>query len=134
MSLFELLFFLIIYGLLFLLGRFLSSHWGAASWLVFFVPFGLGIGLLAYWMIRSVFLQVRYSLQERPACQMGKCKSRQYVFVELRATSALFRCQCGDLYLASSSGESFSRVLPDNSKQPYMIRNSAGNWEPAADR
>jgi hypothetical protein len=60
--------------------------------------------------------------------------SRQYVLVELKTQGALFRCRCGDLYVASASGNSFSRVLPDNSLQTYMVKNSAGSWEPAASR
>jgi hypothetical protein len=133
MNIFELLVFVILTGLLFLLGRFLSLYLGVAGWLAFFVPAG------SFWLfvfcapVRSTFLQIRYNLRDRPVCQAGKCTSRQYALVELKGETALFRCRCGDLYLASASGDSFSRLLPDNSRRPYMQKNSAGSWVPAAD-
>jgi len=133
MNIFELLFFVILTGLLFLLGRFLSSYLGVAGWLVFIVPAGSFWLFVAYAAVRAVFLEIRYNLRERPVCQAGKCESRQYVLVELKGEAALFRCRCGDLYLASASGDSFSRLLPDNSRRPFMVKNSAGSWEPAAE-
>ncbi|MGB2592345.1 MAG: hypothetical protein WA853_20010 [Candidatus Acidiferrum sp.] len=134
MNVFELLILVILTGLLFLFGRFLSQHLGRAGWLVFVVPAGLFWLFFAYGIVRSTFLQIKYSLRNRPVCQAGKCASQLYVLVKLKSYGALFRCRCGDLYLASASGDSFSRVLPDNSLQTYMVKNSAGNWEPAADR
>jgi hypothetical protein len=133
MNVFEVLFFAILTGILFFLGHFLSRHFGVVGWLAF-VPAG-GFWLFAlYGTVRSVFLEAKYIRRNRPVCQTGKCASRQYVLVERKANGALFRCRCGDLYLASASGDLFSRVLPDNSVQAYMTKNSAGSWEPVASR
>lgn len=134
MNVFELLFFVVVTGLLFLLGRVLSRYLGVGGWLVFVVPAGSFWLFMVYGIVRSTFLQIRYSFRNRPVCQAGRCASRCYVFVKLKTNGALFRCGCGDLYLASASGDSFSRVLPDNSLQTYMVKNSAGNWEPTASR
>lgn len=133
MNVFELLTFAILTGLLFLFGRFLSQHLGRAGWLVFVVPAGLFWLLFACGIVRSTILRIKYSLRNRPICQTGKCASRFYMFMKLKSEGALFRCRCGDLYLASVSGDSFSRVMPDNSLQAYMVKNSAGHWESAAD-
>lgn len=132
MNVFELVLFVLLTALLFLLGRFLSKHIGVAGWLVFIVPAGSFWLFVARSAIRAAYFETRNSLRNRPICYAGKCTSRQYVLVESRTDNALFRCRCGDLYLAS--GDEFLRVLPDNSKQPYMVRSPSGNWELAASR
>ena len=134
MNVFELLVVASLTVLLFLLGRFLSRYIGVAGWLVFIVPAGSFWLFVVYAMARSAFLQIRYSLRDRPVCQNGKCGSRQYVLVEPRIDGALFRCRCGDLYFMSPSGDSFSLLLPGNSKQPFMVKNSSGHWEPTPGR
>src|ERR1700675_2069499 len=132
MNVFELLVFVILNGLLFLFGRFLSRYLGIVGWLVFVVPAGAFWVFVANRTVRATFLEARQSRRSRPVCQAGKCSSQDYVLVELKTQGAVFRCRCGDSYVASASGDSFLRVLPDNSLQTYMVKNSAGSWEPAA--
>jgi len=127
MNVLELPVFTIATALLFGFGRALFKHFGIESWIApFIVPAGLWL-FAAYGVIRGTYGDIKNSLSRRPTCQTGKCTSRQYVLVESRSDGALFRCRCGDLYLAS--GPSFLRILPDNSKQLYMVRSSSGDWE-----
>jgi hypothetical protein len=127
MNVVETLVFALLTVLLFLFGRFLSKYLGVAGWLVFIVPAGSFWLFVSFGIVRSTYIGIKHSLLSRPVCRAGKCSSRQYVLVESRVDGALFRCRCGDLYLAC--GDSFLSLLPDSSKQLYMIKNSSGTWE-----
>jgi hypothetical protein len=126
MNIFELLIFALLSAALLALGQFLSKRWGTAGWLVGIVPVALGWIWVLFGAARGLITDLNYSVMSRPVCRQGKCRSRDYVLVSSSTEEAFFRCRCGDLYL--SKANLFVRVLPDNSKAPYMARDSSGKW------
>jgi hypothetical protein len=126
MNIFELLIFALLSAALLALGQFLSKRWGTAGWLVGIVPVALCWIWVLLGAIRGAITDFKYSVMSRPVCRRGKCRSRDYILVSSSAEEALFRCRCGDLY--RSRANLFVRILPDNSKEPYMARDSSGNW------
>ena len=126
MNIFELLIFALLSAALLALGQLLSKRWGTAGWLVGIVPVAFGWIWVLLGAVRGLITDFKYSVMSRPVCRQGKCRSRDYVLVSSTAEEALFRCRCGDLYL--SKANLFVRVLPNNSKEPYMARDSSGKW------
>jgi hypothetical protein len=69
-----------------------------------------------------------------PSCCNGKCRDITayewrigYIYGRKEWGVYHYRCRCGDEYIRE--GKRFLRVLPDGSKEPYMILTGFRKWE-----
>jgi len=127
MNLVELVLFAALSAALLTLGYFLSLKYGAAGWLVGVVPVGAAWAWFIFGAFRATFTEIRHSLNRRPVCRQGNCRSKDYVMIKATREKAVFRCRCGDLY--ASKDNRFSRILQDGSLVPYMLQDASRHWK-----
>lgn len=126
MNFFEVFLFALLSGAMVFVGTYLSAWWGPVGWLVI-LPIAYFWLKLISGSFRSLVTGMRERSRPRPPCRTGKCQSRDYVLVDPRPGSTIFRCRCGDMYL--SQGTYFSFMAQGGSPQPYMKLDRSGEWK-----
>jgi len=124
MNIMELMYVVIFFAAGYYSGKFASSYWGIAGWIIG-IPFGCFLALLIYWIIGELVYACNYN--KLPICKKGRCQSKDYEHVEIRDTGWVFRCQCGDNYLLV--GNRFLALLEDGAIHPYMRRARFRPWQ-----
>ncbi len=96
----------------------------------FMLGFSFSFGLL--WASSMFHDYMKEQYPRRPRCRRGECRWDCYRWKEDQDGGALFRCNCGDLYLRK--GREFLEVLQDGSTRPYMIKKRFHGWQPVETR